>query len=87
MITFIAIFLAMLATAAVILRGCLVGYVWLQLREASRVDVSRQLTFETNNRKEPNPVGNVGLMWIERPTHTDQKKATHGHAVECQSLN
>jgi hypothetical protein len=42
MIAFSAIFLAMLAAAAVILRGCLAGYVWLQLREASRVDVSRQ---------------------------------------------
>ena len=62
MITFIAIFLVMLAAAAVILRGCLDGYVWLQLREASRVDVSRQLTFETNNRKEPNPFGHVGLI-------------------------
>jgi hypothetical protein len=44
MITFIAIFLAMLAAAAVILLGCLAGYVRHQLREALRMDRSRQLS-------------------------------------------
>ncbi len=51
MITFIAIFLAMLAAAAVILRGCFAGYVWLQLREASRVDGSRQLSLKPTTEK------------------------------------
>ena len=51
MITFIAIFLAMLAAAAVVLRGCLAGYVWLQLREASRVDVSRQLSLKPTTER------------------------------------
>ena len=52
MMTFIAIFLAMLAAAAVILRGCLAGYVWLQLREASRVDVSRQLSLKPTTERD-----------------------------------
>ena len=51
MMTLIAIFLAMLVSAAVILRGCLVGYVWLQLREASRVDVSRQLPLKPTTER------------------------------------
>ena len=51
MITFIAIFLVMLAAAAVILRGCLDGYVWLQLREASRVNVSRQLVLKPTTER------------------------------------
>ena len=51
MITFIAIFLALLAASTVILRGCLVGYVWLQLREASRVDVSRQLPLKPTTER------------------------------------
>ena len=52
MMTFIAIFLAMLAAAAVILRGCLAGYVWLQLREAARVDVSRQLSLKPTTERD-----------------------------------
>ena len=51
MMTLIAIFLAMLVSAAVILRGCLVGYVWHQLREASRVDVSRQLPLKSTTER------------------------------------
>ena len=52
MITFIAMFLAMLAAAAVILRKCLAGYVWLQLREASRVNVSRQLFLKPTTERD-----------------------------------
>jgi len=77
MITFIAIFLTMLTAAAVILRGCLAGYVWLQLREASRVDVSRQLSLKPTTERNQTLFGHVGLMWIERPTHAHQEEATH----------
>ena len=86
MITFVATFLAILAAAAVILGGWLVGgFVQHQLREASRVD-GRPTIPETNNRKQPNPFRRVGLMWIERPTHAAEEEATHWHAVEGQSL-
>ena len=47
MITFIATFLTVLAAAAVILGGWLAeGFVRHQLREASRVDGSRQLSLK-----------------------------------------
>ena len=52
MITFIATFLAILAAAAVILGGWLVGgFVQHQLREASRVDGSRQLSLKPTTER------------------------------------